>query len=66
MAKSDKLRIRILLCPNCKLPLPFEDYDGRGMYIGKCEICQNEYEARLADENTKKYKIREKRRNTEI
>jgi hypothetical protein len=58
MAKLDSQRIVVLFCSNCKLPMPFEDYDGSGIYKGKCAICESEYEARRKTQDQNKYDIR--------
>ena len=58
MAISDSLRIVVLLCPVCDLPMPFEDYDGSGTYYGKCAICDVEYNAQPISVNQGSFEVR--------
>lgn len=60
MAKLDSLRIIVLFCPACELPMPFEDYDGSGIYIGKCAICRSEFQANQIGRERDKFEVRPK------
>jgi hypothetical protein len=59
MAKADSLRIIVLLCPACGLPMPFEDYDDLGNYLGECAICESQFQARKKGNTKKIYEIKQ-------
>jgi DNA-directed RNA polymerase subunit M/transcription elongation factor TFIIS len=61
MARFISQRLVVLFCPSCKLPMPFEDYDESGIYIGKCAICESEYEARRKSQDQNRFEIQLKR-----
>jgi len=60
MARADSKRIIVLFCHTCGLSMPFEDYDGSGIYFGKCAICGSEFQAKRKGRDRDKFDIRPK------
>ena len=63
MARFKRQKIIILYCPSCTLPMPFEDYDGAGIFIGKCAICGSEYQAHHKVKDPIRFEVRLKNKN---
>jgi hypothetical protein len=59
MAKAVSLKIIVLLCPTCGLPMPFEDYGDWGNYLGECAICESQFQARKKANTKNKYEIKQ-------
>ncbi|MDP2930264.1 MAG: hypothetical protein Q8N56_01485 [bacterium] len=57
MARLKRQKIIVLLCPSCGLPMPFEDYDDTGNFVGKCAICGSEFQARRKAQDNEKYVV---------
>jgi hypothetical protein len=60
MARAESQRIIVLFCHTCELPLPFENYDEFGIFIGKCAICGSEYQAKRKGRDRERFEIRPK------
>jgi hypothetical protein len=60
MAKADSQRIIVLFCHTCGLPMPFEDYDGSGIFNGKCAICGSEFQAKRKVQDRNRFEVKPK------
>lgn len=63
MALFARQKIIVLYCPSCTLPMPFEDYDGSGIFNGKCAICGSEFQAKRKVQDRNKFEVRPKINN---
>ena len=60
MAIADSLRVIVLFCPSCGLPMPFEDYEDTDIFIGKCAICGSEYKAKRKGQDRDRFEVKPK------